>query len=163
MSADLTQELTFVQVTMRDHVQWASDPGGSPTSASSSHPIWKVMQRWTVTLVWLPKSGSCCPMQSWTLPARGQRFPPQGGWYSWPWGPPSSQGEDSPKPIATSSQASPQALCLMTMSLWTKLPKGPIPPPKALVQVLASSLKMWFHYKSRWTGPWNAHLWPDHL
>ena len=37
-SEDFTQEPTFIQVTMRDHVQGASDPGRTPLSVSPSHP-----------------------------------------------------------------------------------------------------------------------------
>ena len=56
-------------------------------------------------------------------------------------GAPSSQGEDSSEPIATSFQASPQAVMPDGNDPPDQTPKGSIPPPKTLVLALASFLK----------------------
>ena len=63
---------------MRNHI-W----GGPQLQAEPLHqlplltPIWKVMPKWTVTSACPLRLGSCCLMQPWTLPARGQGFHPK--------------------------------------------------------------------------------------
>ena len=116
---------------------WGTTSEGPQTQAEPQHqlpiltPIWKVLPRWTVTLVWLLRSGSCCLVQSWTLPARVQGYPPQGGWYLWPWGPSVPKGK-TPKPIATFSLASPQAIMPDDNELPDQTPKGTHRPTKGL-------------------------------
>ena len=49
-------------------------------------------------------------MPCWTPPARCRGVPPQKGQHLWPWGlHPLLESENTSKPVATSSQASPQA------------------------------------------------------
>ena len=79
--------------------QWGTTSEGPQTQAEPQcqlplpTSIWKVMPRWTVTVAWLLRSGSCCLMQSWTLTARGQGFPSQEGQCLQPWGSPVPKGK----------------------------------------------------------------------
>ena len=69
--------------------QESSQVGMGDITAHFSCPpltlVWMVIPRWTVTAAWPLRSGSCCLLQPWILPARVQGFQPQGGWHPWPW------------------------------------------------------------------------------